>query len=413
MHEEPMTTTGVAEFESGTMPLQQLRSHPALQGDALAETLAALVSVPSVNPGTSERAMGDRVAQLLHGTGCELTFVESMPGRPSLAAVLTGTAVDGPRLVLNGHMDTVPIDDDRLWTIDPFAGKVDDGRVWGRGAADMKGGLTTQIAVAKVLAGVRPRLRGTLVLHFAAGEERGEPGTLSLLERGFTGDWGITTEPTSLDVAVAQRGVAWFKVLIGGRSAHAACADNGVNTIERVGRVTEALRRYDQRIRVRTHPLLGPSRCAVTMVRAGVEQNAVPDICELVVDRRMIPGDSVETTRAEIGAVLREVAALDPEARYELEPYLNPFPPAEVPEDAAFVQRAIRTVGAVRGEQPAVIGTPYGSDVRNLVNDAGMTAITFGAGDIENCHVPNEYMAIQQLQSASVAVCKLAVDLLS
>ncbi|MGH3428854.1 MAG: M20 family metallopeptidase, partial [Mycobacteriales bacterium] len=175
--------------------VDRFADEPELSEVPLAATLTALVSAPSVNPGMSEAHVVEMVRDLLEGTGCATTTVEFAPGRPSLAAVIEGAA-DGPRLVLNGHVDTVAVDDHERWTVDPFGGELRDGAIWGRGSLDMKGGLTAQIACARVLAKHRSDLLGSLVLHFAAGEECGEPGTKVLLEHGFTGDWGITTEPT-------------------------------------------------------------------------------------------------------------------------------------------------------------------------------------------------------------------------
>ena len=205
-----------------------LGKDPTLRDPFLTDVLASLVRTPSVNPGTSEQSMATRVAEWLKDTPAEVTFVEFAPGRPSVGAVLEGSG-SGPRLVLNGHADTVPIDDAQRWTTDPFGAEVKDGFLYGRGACDMKAGLTVQIAVAHYLSRHIDRLKGSLVLHFAAGEERAEPGTLSLLQAGFVGDLGIVTEPTELKVATAERGVAHYKIRIDGRSIHASRAHLGVN----------------------------------------------------------------------------------------------------------------------------------------------------------------------------------------
>src|SRR5713101_7883762 len=132
----------------------------------------------------SEQAVLEAVVAELKGTGCSFDVVEFAPGRPSLAATLPGSLGE-PRLVLNGHMDTVAIDDQSRWSSAPFSGDLREGAIWGRGSADMKGGLVTQIGCARALARRRQPLRGSLVLHFAAGEECGEPGTHSLLKRGY------------------------------------------------------------------------------------------------------------------------------------------------------------------------------------------------------------------------------------
>src|SRR4051812_43022235 len=130
--------------------------------------------------------MARRVADLLAPTGAQVELVETFPGRPSVGARLAGRP-GGPRVVLNGHMDTVPVGDPASWSVDPHGAEIRDGRLYGRGACDMKAGLTAQIAVAHALADRMPEAAGELVLHFAVGEERAEPGTLSLLEAGFGG----------------------------------------------------------------------------------------------------------------------------------------------------------------------------------------------------------------------------------
>jgi succinyl-diaminopimelate desuccinylase len=388
-----------------------LAAAPELQEDALGGVLASLVATRSVNPGTSEAAMAQQIASLLDGTGCELTFVESMPDRPSLAAVLRGSHGE-PRLVLNGHMDTVPIDDPSRWTADPFGGEIREDAIWGRGSVDMKGGLTTQIACARVLGTMRDRLRGTLVLHFAAGEECGEPGTLSLIERGFVGDWGITTEPTSLAVATAMRGVAWFRIRIEGRSGHASCPEAALNPNLVLNEVLAALRDYDAQLRTRSHPLIGSPGCTPTVIRSGIEHNAIPDGAELVVDRRMIPGDSRDRALEELR---RLVGGLDLGGRgfgWSVEPHLHVFEPAEISADAPLARLVDGVVEEVTGAPARRWGTPYGSDVRNLVNDAGMEAITFGPGDVSKCHCPDEHLPLSELRLAAVVITRVAAQLL-
>lgn len=378
---------------------------------ALGTSLSALVHTQSVNPGMSEIGVVEEIERQLAGTCCELTRVESMPGRPSLAAVLHGSD-GGPRLVLNGHMDTVAIDDRSRWTVDPFGGQIRDGAVWGRGSVDMKGGLTAQIACAKVLSRMRDRLKGSLILHFAAGEECGEPGTLSLIERGFIGDWGITTEPTGLAVATAERGTGWFRIRVNGRSSHAAAPSAGLSPIPAAETLLAALRHYDQELDKRTHPLLGHPICTVTMMSAGAEHNAVPDSCELTIDRRLIPGEKSATVEDELRTVIAEAIAQHPGLTAELIPIHYPFEAAEVPSESPFVQLVQRAVHQVTGTPSQICGTPYGSDVRNLVNDAGMEAITFGAGDVSMCHCPDEHQSLEELRQATLVLVRVATDLL-
>jgi succinyl-diaminopimelate desuccinylase len=384
---------------------------PELSVEELGRSLSSLVRTPSVNPGMSELAMVEEIERQLQETRCELTRVESMPGRPSLAAVLPGSG-GGPRLVLNGHTDTVAIDDERRWSVDPFRGEIRNGHVWGRGSVDMKGGLASQIACARVLSRLDGGLRGDLVLHFAAGEECGEPGTLSLIEEGFVGDWGITTEPTGLNIATAERGTAWLRARINGRSTHAGTPSSGANPIPPVEDVLAALRRYSEEITSRTHPLLGHPICTVTMVGAGAEHNAIPDDCVLTIDRRMIPGETDEGVEEEIRRLVSDAVAGHDGISAELVPIHHPFEPAEIPAESPFIETVGRAVSEITGEPAEIIGTPYGSDVRNLVNDAKMEAITFGAGDISLCHCPDERQSLEQLRQATAVMTMVALELL-
>jgi succinyl-diaminopimelate desuccinylase len=390
----------------------ELAADPALSADELAATLSRLVKVPSVNPGMSEQSMLEAVMAELEGTGCSFDVVEFAPGRPSLAATLHGSQ-GKPRLVLNGHMDTVAIDDQSRWSSAPFSGDHRDGAIWGRGSADMKGGLVAQIGCARALARRRKGLRGSLVLHFAAGEECGEPGTYSLLKRGHRGTWGIVTEPTSLKVATAMRGVCWFRIRIDGRSAHGGAASAGLNPTHPMGALLSRLERYAAALHDRRHPLLGPADCSVTIVRAGVQQNATPDSAEIVVDRRLLPGETPQDVARDLDQLAQEAGCRSGGFSCQIGAVQHPFVPTEVASDTPFVSTVLGAAADVTGCHGEVFGTPYGSDMRNLVRDAGMEAITFGPGDPTGIHCIDEHLSVSELVQASCALTKVALELLT
>jgi succinyl-diaminopimelate desuccinylase len=394
------------------MAISTLSRSPALGAPFLSEVLASLVRTESVNPGTSERAIADVIVAWLERTSAEVTVVEFAPGRPSVAAVLRGTA-QGPTLVLNGHMDTVPIDDESLWTTDPFGAEIRDGFLYGRGACDMKAGLAVQIAVAHYLDTVpRSQLGGALVLHFAAGEERGEPGTLSLLNAGFGGDYGITTEPTGLKVATATRGTAYYSLQIKGRSVHASQSQLGRNPIWFLPRVLEILREYDREVHDLQHPLLPGGSLTPTVIHAGVKENAVPDRCDITLDRRLLPGETAEGVRADLERRIASLKLDDPTFDFEIST-LVVVEPAEIEAGSEFVRRMLQTVEDVIGRPTEIWGAPFSSDVRNLVNDGGIQAVTFGPGDIGECHCPDERVSIREMEAAALVIGKVATDLLT
>ena len=385
-----------------------LAGHPALGDEFLTRTLAELVRTPSANPGDFEAKMAARVAELLAPTRAAVQLVETFPGRPSVGARL-GRARGGPRVVLNGHMDTVPVGDPSAWTVDPLGAEVRDGRLYGRGSCDMKAGLAVQIAVAHALAGELAGADGELVLHFAVGEERAEPGTLSLLEAGFVGDVGVVTEPTELRLATTQRGAAFLRITLRGRSAHGGRAELGRNPLDRLGAVLDAIRAEDADARARPHPLLDGGSCTATMVEAGIKENVVPERCAVLVDRRLLPGETPESALASLQARVREAVGPARGISLEAEVAGNAFLPAEVAEDEDVVRDLQAAAERVTGGPLPLWGTPYSSDVRNLVNDAGIRAVTFGPGSIDRAHAPDEFVPLDEVATAARVLAEFTV----
>lgn len=390
----------------------ELASHDgALAEPFLVDVLQSLVQTPSVNPGVYEHGMAERVARWLEPTAAEVHFVEMFDGRPSVAAVIEGSG-GGPRLVLNGHIDTVPTDDLDLWDSDPFGGEVRDGHLYGRGSCDMKGGLTTQIAVAHHLTAIAGELKGTLILHFAAGEECAEPGTLSLLQNGFAGDVGVVTEPTQLKVAVAERGLGRYRLRIKGRSIHASRSHLGLNPVPKLRPVLDMIEAYDSEVRAKPHALLPGGSCTPTVVRAGVKENAVADYCDLLLDRRLLPGETIAGELAELQRRADAIKRSDPDFECDVSSFEYGFEPAEIDADSRFAALVADVVGDVTGSRAEIYGTPYASDVRNLVNDAGMEAITFGPGNVAECHCANERVSVRELRLAAEVLARVARNVL-
>ena len=400
-------------YNSWHMPKSDISTGSAdpLSEGFIGRVLSDLVQTPSTNPGAYENDVAQRVLGWLDGIPVETQLVESMPDRYSVGAVLRGRS-DGPRLVLNGHMDTVPVDDADLWTADPFGANVRDGFLYGRGACDMKAGLAVQIGVAHHLSKQVDRLKGSLVLHFAAGEERAEPGTLSLLDAGYTGDFGIVTEPTELKIATATRGLVPLHIRLKGRSIHASRAHLGINPAWALHWVLEALREYEADIRERSHALLSHGSCTPTVINGGVVPNAVSDFIDLYVDRRLIPGESVDAELADVMARLDEARPAGSEVEVEVEAAFNRFEPAEISSEAPVVGYLLDSTERVLGKPASIFGAPYASDVRNLVNDAGIEAVNFGPGNVAECHCADERVELRQLVDCARVIADMSEHLL-
>jgi succinyl-diaminopimelate desuccinylase len=274
--------------------------------------LKKLVQIPSRNPPGEERELAEYVVEWLKESGVDATLVsEPFAHRPQVVAAIRGDEGE-PKLVLNGHLDTVPLGEEKRWSVDPFGGEVKAGKLYGRGSCDMKGGLAAMLLTAKVINASGRQLKGDLILHFAVGEETSEPGTKTLLmDKGYTGDWGIVLEPTNLMVLTAEKGLLWVDVEIQGKPAHASTPELGINPIEKAADFITRLRVYREKIGVKRHPLVGGAVCSVTMIEGGIKENVVPGSCKVTLDRRLLPGESLDEAEAEIQEILSQMKQQD------------------------------------------------------------------------------------------------------
>ncbi len=360
--------------------------------------LRSLVQIPSRNPPGEERELAAYVATWLQEQGVDATLVpEPYAHRPQVVARLRGD--DGaPTLVLNGHLDTVPLGEEARWSVDPFGGEARAGRLYGRGACDMKGGLAAMMLAAKTIAEGGGRRRGNLLLHFAVGEETSDPGTKTLLlEKGYTGDWGIVLEPTNLAVVTAEKGLLWIDVELQGKPAHASTPELGINPIEKAADFITRLREYRATLRMKHHPLLGSAVSSVTMITGGIKENVVPGSCRVTLDRRLLPGEGLDAVEAEIQAILDQMTAQDAAFTATTRRRGDGFAAAEIPVDAEIAQVVRRMVQQVTGVPQLPRGAAYGTDARNFINDAGIPAIVFGPGDPAAAHTYDEAIEVRQV----------------
>ena len=364
----------------------------------LEELARSLVRIPSRNPPGEEKEVAEFIYEWLTRQGVEAYMVGSpFPQRPQVVAVVRGAA-EGPVIALNGHMDVVPEGDPADWTKPPFEGVVEEGKLYGRGACDMKGALAVMMLLARDLKGSLER--GTLVLTFAIGEERGEPGTRHILleelpRLGLKPDFGIVMEPTNLDVVVAHNGLVWVKIIVRGRSAHSSTPEKGVNAISSAARIINEIDRYNAEVVSRvTHRLTGRPSLKATMIRGGVKENIIPDRCEIVLDYRVIPGKTIDEAVSEVKELAEKAKLEGTTLEYEVIQY---FEPAETDPSNPLITRLLEAAREVTGREVRVTGAPYGTDMRNFVNDAGIPAVVFGPGDVRQAHRPDEYVEIDQL----------------
>jgi acetylornithine deacetylase len=359
----------------------------------VAELAAELVAIESINPelgagGSGEMELARFVAEWCDRAGLETTLSEPAPGRANVVAVARGTG-DGRSLLLNAHMDTVGV----AGMEDPFTPRLDGGRLYGRGAQDMKGSLAAcMLAAAEAR---RRGLRGDVVLTAVADEEFASVGT-EAVAASLRADAAIVTEPTDLRVAVAHRGFVHLEIETVGRAAHGSRPDLGIDAIAKMGRVLVGIEELDGRLRADpTHRHLGSGSVHASLVEGGQEYSSYPARCVVQAERRTIPGESVELAVGEIQEILDRTAASDPDFTGAVRA-LGSREPFEVDEDADVVTILLRCAASVLGSEPEVVGVPFWADSA-LLASAGIPTVVFGPRG-EGLHSEVEWVDVASLE---------------
>jgi len=393
----------------------------AIDVEGMLEYLSELMAVPSLVG--EETAAQEHVAAQMESCGLqvdvwELDFdelsqhpafsIEAERERGLGVVGVLGEDAGGHSLILNGHVDVVPIGDQSPWHYPPWQGTVAQGRVYGRGAVDMKGGLCCAIFAAKALHDAGLRLKGRLIVESVIGEEDGGVGTLASILRGYTADGAVVVEPTELIVAPAQAGAFNFRVTVPGKAAHGCVREEGVSPIEKFFPIHQALRDLErQRNQDLQDPLYSryelPYALCIGKVRAGSWASSVAE--NLVFEGRYglaVDEDTTQARRALEDAVAG-AAQDDPWLREHapvVEWWGGQFDPASIPVDHPLVETVTGSFEAATGQAARVEGMTYGADMRLLVNVGDTPTVLFGPGDVRASHRPDEYVPVDDLVAA-------------
>jgi acetylornithine deacetylase len=365
--------------------------------------LRDLVAIDSVNPSlvpgaAGELAMARRVADEMRASGLTVEIHEAAPGRPNVVGTLEGRA-PGRALMFCGHTDTVGV----AGMARPFEPDLRDGRLYARGAQDMKGGVAAMLSAARVLA-ERGLAAGRLIVAAVVDEEHSSLGADALVVT-HRADGAVVTEPTGLDVAIAHKGFQWVSVETRGRAAHGSRPAEGRDAILRMGRVLAALETLDRRLQAGpAHPLLGTASMHASLIHGGRELSSYPDRAWLEFERRTLPGEPSTAAYDEASAILDMLRAADPEfdadARasfgrdaYQIDP-ASPLP--------ADLVRAAAAVGAA----PRLAGMTFWTDAA-ILGGAGIPSVLFGPGGA-GLHSTEEYVIVEDVCRCRDALVALA-----
>jgi len=380
------------------------------------DTLRELVAIPSVNPmagfvsgaEVGEARLTEHLESLLKGMGLACFRQEVHPGRDNLIARLDGHTPPecGGELILFGvHQDTVPVTG---MTVDPFRGEVRGGRVYGRGACDVKGGMAAMLSAMARLSEERPAGMPTILLGLTVNEECGFTGAHALAELcgGQAGGWlprrpdmAVVAEPTELEIVVAHKGVVRWRCHTRGRAAHSSRPEDGESAIYKMGHALAAMERYQRDVvgSLGVHPLCGRPTMSVGTIRGGVGVNIVPDHCVVEIDRRLLPGEGGEVAYGHAIAYLAQ--QLGREIALEHDPPFMTGPGLSDEENQGPARRLGAAAAAVVGRRRPV-GVAYATDAAFLAA-AGIPTVVFGPGSAAQAHTVDEWIAVDELEKGA------------
>ncbi len=370
-----------------------------------AALLAKLVAIPSVNPdlvpgGSGEAAIADYVARWFEAHGLEAHRLERHAGRPSIVGVVRGTG-RGRSLMFNGHIDTVTL---AGYDGDPLVPRIADGKMFGRGAFDMKCGVA-----AMMVAAVRARAEGVagdILVACVADEEYASFGTEEVVER-FRADAAIVTEPSHLQLTVAHKGFVWFDVTVEGKAAHGSRPELGIDAIAKAGKFLVALEELDLGLRARPgHPILGFGSVHASVITGGEELSSYPARCLIRLERRTIPGETADSTEAELQAIIDRIAATDPAFKATVTRGLA-RPPFEIGRDEPIVETLRAATTDRMGVAPAWRGEPFWTDCA-ILQQAGVPCVMFGA-DGGGAHAATEWVSLSSVEALADILTETAL----
>ena len=365
------------------------------------DLLKSLIRIDSVNPelmpgGPGEAEIAAFVQEFMVEAGLEVHVQQAVPGRPNVIGILHGNdPVNGHSLMLNGHTDTVG---SGKMEIPPFDPVEQDGRIFGRGAADMKSGVAAMLSAAKAVANSGVPLRGDLIVAAVVDEEYASIGTEALVKE-FTADAAIVTEPTDLNITVAHKGFAWIDINTSGHAAHGSDPAEGVDAIMMMADVLQKLRSFDQNVlRTRSHPILSPPSLHASVIDGGKELSTYPDSCRLQVERRTVPGESRESVAAEIDSILLDCQSDNGEFKAVSDIFFY-RESLEIDRDEEIVRTLHHHVADVTGEIPEYNGSAGWMD-SGILCKSGIPTVIFGPGG-DGFHAAVEYADRKSLLACS------------
>ncbi|HZI96113.1 MAG TPA: M20 family metallopeptidase [Actinomycetales bacterium] len=375
--------------------------------DEVRDIAVELVRAVGQNPPGEEQATVDVLERACRTRGLQVTTTDVAPGRPNLSAVLPGG--DGPGLLLLGHTDVVPVGDG--WSVAPFCGEVSGGRLFGRGSADMKGGLAACVAAVSALDRAGIALTGNVELAAVVDEEETGRGVRHHLDTGALGDVAgcVVAEPTDLQTIIAARGDSYVEIVVTGRAAHSGNPADGINAIYGGAAVVAEIERIDRELANDAHPLVGAATWSVGKVHGGTGTSTVPAECVVTADRRLLPGEAGADVLADVTARVAALGLAERGMRVDVRMTME-MPGFETPADHRLVTVSREAVRDAGGPDVPVAGWTAACDGGFIARDGHVPVVVLGPGSVATqAHRADESVPLDDLLTAArtYALCAL------
>ncbi len=372
-----------------------------------------LVQIPTVNPPGNEKDLAEFLTLKLQELGFQVKNYDVDIGRPNVVGLLQGK-VGKKTLMFNGHMDVVPPGNEYLWTHDPFSGHKEDNRIYGRGACDMKGGIASIITSIKTIIDSNIDLNDNLLVTFVIDEETTGNGTKNIIKNGYKANYAVIAEPTELIPLRGHKGVLWMEIQTLGTSEHSSLVKStnpkiGDNAIYHMNKIISKIENLLPDLEKKQNILLGNPTISLGTIIGGTKTNTVPDLCTITVDRRLIPGEKHVKVKQEIDTLISHIQTQNSNFKVNNKTIIE-RDSVEIPENEEIIQICKNATSQVLGFDSPVSGCVGTTDMAILVNEGQIPTCILGPGRINECHIINEYIEIDQLINATKIYCNIILN---
>ena len=354
------------------------------------DILTELIKINTTNPPGNELPAAEYIQSILEKSGFECEVQNLGNNRGNIIASIGND--NGPELMLNGHLDVVPALGD--WNSNPFICRFNDGKVYGRGTADMKGGLAAMLSAAISMASRANDLQGRLKLVFVADEEDANLGTLSYLKTHNKSDFAIIGEPTGLNIAIAHRGVARDYILIKGESRHAALPEQNLDSISRTEKAIHAIKELNKELQCYKHDVLPPPSLAITQIEGYEKDNIVPATVKLLLDFRILPGTTYEKVHSILENKLRVVLGNN----FNIIPHFY-MPGGEISKSDDFANLCLAVRDDIVGQKGRLCSFNASCE-QCFFTSNGIKTIILGPGSLKEAHTVDEFTTEEEVNTA-------------